>query len=147
MSVAELLDLVGSVLVLLGAGLMLLAGVGLQRFPDVLTRANAAAKATGLGLAVLLAGAALALSSARALVVLGLAVLVQLGTSPVSGHVIARAAYRSGAPLWEGTVADELRDFYASHPEPAEDDGDGPEGRSDGADGAPSDGPGGAEGT
>lgn len=121
MSAAELLDLVGSVLVLLGAGLMLLAGIGLQRFPDVLTRANAAAKATGLGLAVLLAGAALALSSPRALVVLGLAVLVQLGTSPVSGHVIARAAYRSGAPLWEGTVADELRDFYASHPEPAED--------------------------
>jgi len=112
------MNVLGNVLMLLGASLMLLAGVGVLRFPDVLTRVNAAAKATGLGLAVLLGGAALAIGTPRSLAVLGLAVLVQLGTSPVSGHVIGRAAYRSGAPLWSGTHSDELRTYYASHPEP-----------------------------
>lgn len=112
------MTILGHGLLLLGAALVLLAGAGVLRFPDVLTRANAASKATGLGVAALLAGAALAIGTPRALVVLGLAVLVQLATSPVSGHVIGRAAYRSGAPLWSGTRGDELRDHYASHREP-----------------------------
>ena len=29
-------------------------------------------------------------------------------TAPVGAHLISRAAYRTGAPLWRGTVADEL---------------------------------------
>lgn len=117
------MSVVASVLVLIGAALVLLAAIGVLRFPDVLTRANAAGKATGLGLALVLAGAAVAIGTPRAMVILGLAVLVQFATSPVSGHVIGRAAYRSGAPLWEGTHTDELRDWYASHPEPASDPG------------------------
>ena len=30
-------------------------------------------------------------------------------TAPVAAHMIARAAYAVGAPLWEGTITDELR--------------------------------------
>jgi multicomponent Na+:H+ antiporter subunit G len=30
-------------------------------------------------------------------------------TTPVAGHVIARAAYLADVPLWEGTVLDERR--------------------------------------
>lgn len=105
------------VLIGVGAALILLAGVGVVRLPDVLTRANAATKATGLGLAAILAGVALAVGTARAAVVLGLAVVIQLLTSPVSGHVIGRAAYRSGAPLWERTHTDDLGAYY---------EGDGP---------------------
>lgn len=117
MNPLAVLDVVGSVLLLVGAALILLAGVGLLRLPDVLTRASAGSKATGLGLTLLLVGAAMILATPRAVVVLGLAGLAQLVTAPVSGHVIGRAAYRSGAPLWEGTHTDELRDHYASHPD------------------------------
>jgi multicomponent Na+:H+ antiporter subunit G len=28
-------------------------------------------------------------------------------TTPVAAHVIARAAYRTGVPLWKGSVVDE----------------------------------------
>jgi len=108
--------LVGDALLVLGVALILLAGVGVLRLPDVLTRANAATKATGLGLAAVLLGAAVRFDDPRAWVVLGAAVLVQFATSPVSGHVIGRAAYRSGAPLWEGTTSDDLRGWYAAHP-------------------------------
>jgi multicomponent Na+:H+ antiporter subunit G len=30
-------------------------------------------------------------------------------TTPVAGHVIARASYFADVPLWEGTVLDERR--------------------------------------
>ena len=33
-------------------------------------------------------------------------------TAPVSAHVLGRAAYFVGVPLWEGTQSDELRDRY-----------------------------------
>ncbi len=33
-------------------------------------------------------------------------------TAPVAAHVIARAAYMVGVPLWERSVADELADKY-----------------------------------
>lgn len=99
-----------------GSGLIMLASVGVVRFPDVLTRANAASKATGLGLAVLLLGVAVAVGTVRGWIVLGLAVVLQLVTTPVAGHVLARAAYRSGAPLWPGTRSDDLRAYYRAHP-------------------------------
>jgi multicomponent Na+:H+ antiporter subunit G len=109
-------NLAAQLLIGLGVALILLAGIGVMRFPDVLTRANAATKATGLGLAAVLAGVALQIATPRAFVVLGFAVLVQFATAPVSGHVIGRAAYRSGAPLWEGTHTDDLREYYRTHP-------------------------------
>ena len=109
-------DLAASLLIGLGVVLILLAGIGVLRFPDVLTRANAATKATGLGLAVVLAGAAVQIGTPRAYLTLGAAVLVQFATAPVSGHVIGRAAYRSGAPLWSGTHTDDLREYYRTHP-------------------------------
>jgi multicomponent Na+:H+ antiporter subunit G len=109
-----IVDVASDVMIGLGVALILLAAVGILRFPDVLTRANAATKATGLGLAAILVGVALALGTTRAWVTLGLAFLVQLVTAPVSGHVLARAAYRSGAPLWEGTRWDDLREHYRS---------------------------------
>jgi multicomponent Na+:H+ antiporter subunit G len=31
-------------------------------------------------------------------------------TAPISAHMIGRAAYYVGVPLWEGTTLDELRD-------------------------------------
>ena len=109
-------DLAASLLIGFGVVLILLAGIGVLRFPDVLTRANAATKATGLGLAVVLAGAAMQIGTPRAYLTLGAAVLVQFATAPVSGHVIGRAAYRSGAPLWSGTHSDDLREYYRTHP-------------------------------
>lgn len=107
-------DIVATGLIWAGAALILLAGIGVIRFPDVLTRASAATKATGLGLAAILAGVALEIGTTRTALVLGLAVVLQLLTSPVSGHVIGRAAYRSGAPLWEGTHTDDLGEYYRS---------------------------------
>jgi multicomponent Na+:H+ antiporter subunit G len=42
-------------------------------------------------------------------------------TAPVGAHVIARAAYAVGVPLWEGTITDELRDRRPATTQPAPD--------------------------
>jgi multicomponent Na+:H+ antiporter subunit G len=105
---------VGYTLAFLGVAFVLLAAVGILRFPDVLTRTSASTKAAGLGVALVLAGAAFLFGTTEAAVKLTLAVVLQFATAPVSGHVIGRAAYRSGAPLWEGTHTDELRAYYAA---------------------------------
>lgn len=102
------MDIVGGGLIGLGVLLVLLAGVGLLRFPDVFTRSSAATKAAGLGIALVFAGTACVVGTAEAAVKLGLAIVLQFITAPVAGHVIARAAYRAGTPLWDGTVRDEL---------------------------------------
>ena len=51
--------------------------------------------------------------------VLGIAGIIGafvLLTTPVAGHVIARASYFAGVPLWSGTLLDERRDAEGTLP-------------------------------
>jgi multicomponent Na+:H+ antiporter subunit G len=90
-----------------GATVVLLAGVGVLRMPDVFTRMQASTKASTLGLGCLLAGVALR-NAELAFVVRAASIgAFMLLTTAVAAHVIARAAARGGAPIWEGTVVDE----------------------------------------
>lgn len=92
-----------------GATLVLLAAIGIVRMPDLFTRMQAATKAATLGLGCLLAAGAFALADTSVLVrMISIGAFVML-TSPVSNHVIARAAYLTKVPLWKGTVIDEWR--------------------------------------
>jgi multicomponent Na+:H+ antiporter subunit G len=94
-------------LVVTGAILMALSGLGVLRLPDVLARLQAGTKAASLGLACVFAGAALLEPSVSAVVKLVLSMLFVFTTAPVAGHVIGRAAYEAGVPLWEDTWVDE----------------------------------------
>jgi multicomponent Na+:H+ antiporter subunit G len=103
------MDWITGVLAVIGATLVLLAAVGIVRMPDLFTRMQAATKASTLGLGCLLAAAAIALPDSSAVVrAVSIGAFIML-TSPVSNHVIARAAYLTKVPLWSGTVADEWR--------------------------------------
>lgn len=102
------MTVIGGLLIGVGVGLILIAAVGVLRLPDALTRMNAATKAAGLGVAGVFAGVALLNPSANAVVKMLLAIAIHFATAPVAGHVIGRAAYRAGIPLWDETVVDEL---------------------------------------
>ena len=103
-------------LFILGATLSLLAGIGVLRMPDVFTRMQASTKASTLGLGCLLAGVALR-NPELAFVVRAVSIgAFMLLTTAVAAHVIARAAARSGAPIWKGTVVDE-RPRHMSDPD------------------------------
>jgi len=90
-----LLALLGGVLLVAGAAFLLLGGLGLVRMPDVFNRIQAGTKATTLGTLLSLAGiACLQPDWALKLLLIGLFILF---TNPLSSHVLARAAHRSGA--------------------------------------------------
>lgn len=101
------LDLLAAVLGLLGAVLVALAGLGLVRLPDPLTRATAVSKAASLGAVLVLVGVLLADPQPRTAVVIGLVLLAHLVTSPLSGLALGRAAYRSGTARPPVTRVDE----------------------------------------
>jgi len=90
-----------------GASLGLLASVGVLRMPDVFTRMQASTKASTLGLGCLLAGVALRNPELAFVVRAASIAAFMLLTTAVGAHVIARAAARSGAPIWKGTIVDE----------------------------------------
>lgn len=102
------MEIVSGVLMLLGALLALVAGIGLQRFDDVFARMHAATKPATLGLALVMIGAALQLPDGGSVVKLLLVVLLQFTTAPVGAHLVGRAAYRAGTELSEETQVDEL---------------------------------------
>ncbi len=101
-------------LVLAGSGclFMLLAGVGLLRMPDFLTRMHASSKAATLGAALVVAAVAIALWDGAVALRALLVSMFLLITAPVAAHAIARAGYISGVPLAEETVVDELAGRY-----------------------------------
>jgi multicomponent Na+:H+ antiporter subunit G len=103
-------DIVTAVLWLAGSAFALLAAVGVVRMPDVFTRMQASTKASTLGLACLLAGTAVQMGDFVSFIRAASIGAFVLLTTPVSGHVIARASYFAGVRLWEGTVLDERRD-------------------------------------
>lgn len=111
-----MIEIVISAFLLLGSGLMVLAAVGVVRLLDVFARLQAGTKAASLGLAFVFAGTAIAAPGPVSVAKLLLAVAFQFATAPVAAHVIGRAAYRSGAPLWEGTIIDELGREVDDHP-------------------------------
>ena len=91
-----------------GIALMVVAGLGLLRMPDLPTRMHASSKAGTLGAALVLLAVALHFGEAAITVRALLICAFLLLTAPVASHVIARAAYRAGVPLAPETVIDEL---------------------------------------
>lgn len=100
------LDVVAATLVLVGAGLSLVAGVGLVRMPDVFSRMHAATKPATLGLVLVAAGGVLRVATGADATKLVLVVALQFLTAPVASHLVGRAAYRAGA--LRSLVVDEL---------------------------------------
>jgi multicomponent Na+:H+ antiporter subunit G len=93
-----------------GIALMVVAGIGLLRMPDLLTRMHASSKAGTLGAAMVLLAVAVHFGDAAVSVRVAVVIVFLLLTAPIASHVIARAAYRSGVPLSDETVVDELAD-------------------------------------
>src|SRR5215212_7747536 len=112
---------VSAVLLVAGAFFMLLAGLGVLRLPDLFMRLQAATKASTLGVGCMLLAAAIHFQdlavTTRAVLIIAFFFL----TAPVGAHMIARAGYAAGVPLWEGTITDELRHRRHTSEQPAPD--------------------------
>ena len=93
-------ELIGSVLILLGAIFLFSAGLGLLRMPDAYTRLQACTKASTLGNMLVMAG--LAVYHPGWTLKLIMIVYFVLMTNPISSHAIARAAFSIKIPMHRG---------------------------------------------
>ncbi len=102
-------DGIAVVLLLAGTFLCLTAGLGLVRFPDVLTRMHAGTKPQVLGILLIMVGGAIRLEGWSASWMLLLVAVFQMLTAPVSAHMISRVAYRRRHVRRDLLLVDELR--------------------------------------
>lgn len=111
------MDYVIMVIITLGALFVLLAAIGIVRMPDLYLRILVTTKAATLGVGMILIAAAIYFGEAsmttRALAI----VFFILLTAPVGAHLLGKASYFVGTPLWSNTVIDELKDRRDSEEE------------------------------
>ncbi len=105
-------------LVLLGAFLMFLAGLGVVRMPDLFMRMHASTKGASLGVALLLIAAALKFQDLSVVTKALITAAFIFITAPVAAHVLGRAAYARKIPLWDHSVIDEGRGHIGEEEEP-----------------------------
>jgi multicomponent Na+:H+ antiporter subunit G len=82
------------------------------RLPDLFMRMQAAAKSSTLGIACMLLAVAVHFGQLRITTLALLIIAFFFLTAPVAAHMVARAAYLVGVPLWQGSVMDDLHGCY-----------------------------------
>ncbi len=95
-----------------GAFFALVSTIGLLRMPDLPTRMHATTKAGAFGAGLMLVAVAIFFADIGVTTRVIATILFIMLTAPVAAHVIARAAYIDGIPLWSGTLCDQLKDHY-----------------------------------
>lgn len=116
MTWTTLADVAAAACLLAGAFLAFAAGVGVVRFPDLLSRMHAGTKPQVLGLILLLTGEALRVRNLQVVGMLALVAIFQLMTAPVAAHMVGRAGYRTGKVRSDLLDIDELTADQAGGP-------------------------------
>jgi len=108
MSQFGVLEILIAALMGIGVTLMLIAGIGILRMPDLYLRNSVSSKGATLGVIALMLASMLYFGDlgigSRAVAV----ILFMLLTAPVAAHMIGRAGYRTDTPFWEKTHLDHL---------------------------------------
>ena len=107
-------EIIVIVLAAVGVAFSLSGAVGILRMPDVYSRIQCSSKAITMGalpmlIALVVGEGPVSSYGSRALIV---AVLL-LVLNPVASHALARAAYKTGVPMWPGAVTNEPRERAA----------------------------------
>lgn len=101
-------DILSAVLMLTGSALALVAAIGLFRMPDAYSRIHVATKPATLAVVCTVGAAVLQVPGLPNTTKLILAVALQFWTSPVSSHMIGRAARGAGLRPAEPWAVDDL---------------------------------------
>lgn len=93
--------ILASVFVITGALFALIAALGVLRMPDLYCRMHAATKAGAFGVAQLLIALAIALPTARTIIMCALILVFFYLTAPVAAHMIGRVALVRKVTVWK----------------------------------------------
>jgi multicomponent Na+:H+ antiporter subunit G len=104
-------EIVSCTFILTGTLLMLLASIGLLRFPDFYIRMSAITKGSILGLSLILLGMGIYFNQPDIFLKVLAVILFTMVTSPIAAHVIGRAAVQNKIPFWERTNLEEFEEY------------------------------------
>ncbi|HIY75351.1 MAG TPA: monovalent cation/H(+) antiporter subunit G [Candidatus Sphingobacterium stercorigallinarum] len=108
-----MINIILAILSTVGALSILFASIGVLRMPDFFLRLSVTVKASTLGVGLFLICAAIMFPDDVSVTTKAIAIIFFLIlTSPISAHMIGKAAYFIGTPLWKGTVVDRLQGMY-----------------------------------
>ncbi len=101
-----MIEILAGILILAGGFFAFVAGLGILRLPDVLTRMHASTKAGTLGSGLILLAVAMVFGQTSTTILVVSIIVFLLLTAPIAAHMIGRAAYRTGVvdgirgPVW-----------------------------------------------
>lgn len=104
-------EIISCVLILAGVGFMLVATIGLLRFPDFYIRMSAITKGATLGLGLILLGIGIYFNQPGILLKMLAVIAFTFMTAPVAAHVIGRAAVKNQIPFWRKTNLKEFERY------------------------------------
>lgn len=96
-------EILAALLLVAGSIFMLLAAIGVLRMPDLFMRMQAATKAAALGGSLMFLGAFVSFWQPEVSTRAVAAIIFVFLTLPIGAHLMARAAYLTGAQIWQGT--------------------------------------------
>ncbi|MDD2233785.1 MAG: monovalent cation/H(+) antiporter subunit G [Desulfitobacteriaceae bacterium] len=108
----SLIELGIAIIIIIGTIFVFLSSIGFIRLPDVYNRAHALSKSSTLGVLFILLGTFLFFLFMEEYfsIKIFLGIFFVFLTSPVSSHLICRAAYRSHVPMAKESIRDDLKE-------------------------------------
>ena len=99
---SEIVNLIAAIMIFLGSIIALISSIGLIKFQDVFLRSHASTKSSTLSVLLTLIGVLIYFTTVQGFfsVRLLLSIVFINLTSPVGMHLVARAAYRTGAYMY-----------------------------------------------
>lgn len=89
-----------------GAFFMLVASIGIVRFPDIYTRMHALAKAATMGIALLTIAVAIYYDNVTITsLVIGINIFLLL-TAPIATHILGKVVVEQGYAMWQREESD-----------------------------------------
>lgn len=108
-------EILAAIFILSGVAFMMIASIGIIRFPDFYIRMSVVTKASTIGLGLLLTGVGIYFNTIETIIkTISISIFVVL-SSPISSHVIAKAASLIRVPFWRQT---NLKDYLEAKETP-----------------------------
>ena len=107
-----MLDIISAGLILIGTTFIVISAIGVVRMPDLYLRMSSSTKSSTLGIGLILLAIAIYFAELGIATRAVATIIFLFLTAPVSAHMIGRAGYSKGVPLWSGTRYDQLKGKY-----------------------------------
>lgn len=111
----SLQEIISSTFIIIGTTFMAISSIGIIRLPDFYIRMSAITKAGTLGIGFIVSGIGIYFNDLEVVSKVLAIIFFLLLTSPVSAHIIARAAFMDKVPFWHKTRTDEFNSFLEKH--------------------------------